>query len=118
MPPLPGTFTAGKSSSAMTSASKKDEFARFGVHLRQCFVCRFAGALEPDILRVDMPHRRFDEEFLLRRIEPLESEEDNVRLAHQRRFAPKTHRLRCALADDLGPHHSIDAAGGSPSRSI
>src|SRR5439155_9218722 len=65
-----------------------------------------------------MPHWRFSEELLLRWIEPFESEERHVGLAHQRRLAPETHQLWRALADDVGHNHSVDAAGGSARGSI
>src|SRR5260370_7404850 len=60
-----------------------------------------------------MPHRRFAEGFLLRRIEPFEPKQGHIRLAHQRRFAPETHQFRRTPADDVSHHHSIDAAGRS-----
>jgi hypothetical protein len=66
----------------------------------------------------NMPHRRFAEELLLRRIEPLDSVERDVRLAHQRRFAPEAHQLRRALPDDVRHHHSVDAAGGRARRRV
>ena len=96
----------------------KHELTRIGVHVRQRFLRGCAAALELDIPGIDMPHRRAGQEVLLRRIQPFEPEERDVRLADKRRLAPEAHQFRRALADDVGHHHSIYAAGRSACRSI
>src|SRR5258708_19772368 len=85
----------------------EDEFARVGVDLRQPFVRGFAAAFGLNVSGINMPHRRFAKEFLLGRIEPLESKERYIRLAHQRRFAPETPQFRRTPAPHVSPHHSI-----------
>src|SRR5256886_376724 len=96
----------------------EDKFARIGVHLRQRIMRCIEGTLGLNIRSVNMPHRRLAEEILLRGIEPLEPEEGDIRLAHQRRLAPKPHQLRRALTDNVGHDHSVDAARGSARGSI
>src|SRR5260370_32798536 len=88
------------------------------MQLGQRFVRRLAGSFGLNVTGVDVPHRRFAEELLLWWVEPFQPEEGHVRLAHQRGFAPEAYQLRCALADDVGHNHSVNAAGGSAGGSI
>src|SRR5260370_35506385 len=90
----------------------EDEFARGGVDLRQPFVRGFAAAFGLNVSGINMPPRRFAKEFLLGRLEPLESKERYIRLAHKRRFTPETHQFRPTPADDVANHRSIKSPGG------
>ena len=54
--------------------------------------------------------RRAIEHFLLGQVEAGDSKQRQVRLANQRRLAPKTHQLGGAAPHDVRHHHSIHAA--------
>src|SRR5271157_4050488 len=57
-----------------------------------------------------MAHGRARQKLLLRGIQAHQSENQRVRLAHQRRFAPETHQFRRAFADDAGEGHAVETA--------
>src|SRR4029077_1823507 len=96
----------------------QDKFARIGMQMVQCVGGRCRGSLCLYICGMYVTQRSAREKILLWRIEPRQTEQRDVGLAHQWRLAPEAHQLRCALADDMREHHAVDSARRRRCRSI
>ena len=72
----------------------KHKVVRFGVHVGKSFLRRARAALELNVSRIVVAHGGLGQIFLLGRIEPLEAEKRDIRLAHKRRLSPEAHQLR------------------------
>ena len=58
----------------------------------------------------ETPNRRAAKEFFLGRIEAIDAEQRDIRIADKRRLAPKAHQLGGASAGQMRYDHAIDAA--------
>ena len=96
----------------------KHKVVRFGVHVGKSFLRRARAALELNVSRIVVAHGGLGQIFLLGRIEPLEAEKRDIRLAHKRRLSPEAHQLRGASAQNVGDDHAVNTAGGRGRRRV
>src|SRR5258708_1941031 len=87
------------------------EFARVCVQVHEGIVRRFFGAMQTDVGGVNMAQRRARKKINFGLLNTLETVDERVWFAHQRRLSPETDEFRRPFADDAGEAHAVEAAG-------